>query len=92
MIETLASFWMVHKDLKRREIFHFLVNLEKHQGSSFMKVNPGCVKVFSTSFKTKVLKLQCMGKLALGSLFKKNRLPVPCLIRIVKDGAGHSAL
>lgn len=58
-------------DLKRREILHFQVKPEKHQGSNFLKVTPDCVKVFSTSLKTKVLKLHCMGKLALGSLFKK---------------------
>lgn len=60
MIDFLASFWIVCKDSKRKQIFHLQVKLEK-TSFNLLKLTPDCVKVFSNSLKPMVLKLQCMG-------------------------------
>lgn len=70
LIDILASFCTVCKDLKRKERFHLQVKL-KTQSFNLLKLIRDCVEVFSNSLNPWFSSANVWEKLALGSLFKK---------------------
>lgn len=85
MIDILASFWIVFKDLNGKAIFCFQVkHTKKPQRFSLLKL-----VLFSNSLKPRVLKFQYVGKLTSGSLLQR-RFLVLCLGDSNPEGQGWS--